>query len=154
VSSAEPASGRVEYNNFAGRLMKVLILAALSVGLGFSQNDDCDSLEKCQEILKTNQRSSLAHFRIGEIYFSQNNYQTSANEFRESLNGDLQPRWIEVWVHINLGKIFDIKNQRDRALNQYRHALETKDNTRGALDEARKYIETPYSSNSAHLPKI
>jgi tetratricopeptide (TPR) repeat protein len=127
--------------------MKLLTLAALSVGLGFSQNDDCDSSEKCQEMLKTNQWSSLAHFRIGEIYFLQANYQSSANEFRESLNGDLQPRWIEVWVFINLGKIYDINHQRGRALKEYRHALGTKDNTRGALDEAKKYIETPYSRN-------
>jgi len=41
-----------------------------------------------------------------------------------------------------LGKIFDATNQRERALNEYRRALRTLDNTRGALDEARKYIET------------
>jgi len=129
------------------RLLKLLTLAALSVGLGFSQNDDCDSLEKCQEMLKANRQSSLAHFRIGEIYFSQVNYQNSANEFRMSFSGDLQPRWIEVWSHIDLGKIFDITYQRDRALSEYRMALRTKDNTRGALDEAKKYIGTPYSGN-------
>jgi Tfp pilus assembly protein PilF len=127
--------------------MKLLTLAALSVGLGFSQNNDCDSLEKCQEMLKTNQRSSLAHFRIGEIYFSQDDHQSSANEFRESLNGDLDPKWTEVWAHIHLGMIYDLHGQRDRALNEYRQALRTKDNTRGALDEAKKYIETPYSRN-------
>ena len=52
-----------------------------------------------------------------------------------------------MWVFINLGKIYDINHQRERALNEYRHALGTKDNTRGALDEAKKYIETPYSRN-------
>jgi hypothetical protein len=57
---------------------------------------------------------------------------------------DLDPKWTEVWSHINLGKVFDISNQRDRALNEYRLAIRTKDNTRGALDEARKYTETPY----------
>jgi Tfp pilus assembly protein PilF len=125
--------------------MKLLTLAVLSVGLGLSQSNDCDTLDKCKEALKTNQRSSLIHFRIGEIYLQQGSYMDSGNEFRESLNGDLQPRWIKVWVFINLGKIYDIHHQRDRALNQYRLALETKDNTRGALDEAKKYTETPYS---------
>jgi tetratricopeptide (TPR) repeat protein len=136
------------------RLLKLLTLAALSVGLGFSQNDDCDSLEKCQEMLKANRQSSLAHFRIGEIYFSQVNYQSSANEFRMSLNGDLQPRWIEVWSHIDLGKIFDTSGQRDRALNEYRLALRTKDNTRGALDEARKYTEAPYNKPNQEAPPL
>src|ERR1700680_1045614 len=136
--------------------MKLLTLAVLSVGVGFSQNNDCDSLDKCEEALKTNRQSSLIHLRIGEIYFQHAfedeagpragriNFMKAANSFRASLNGDLQPRWTEVWAHINLGKIFDITGQRDRALNEYRLALKTKDNTRGALDEARKYTETPY----------
>ena len=127
--------------------MKLLILATLSAGLGLSQGNDCDSLDKCQEALKTNRRSSLLRYRLAEIYFQQANYQKSANEFRESLNGDFDPRWTEVWSHVNLGKIFDVSGQRDRALNEYRLALRTKDNTRGALDEARKYTEAPYKPN-------
>ncbi len=132
--------------------MKLLTLAALSVGLGFSQGNDCDTFDKCQEALKTNRRSSLLHFRIGEIYFMQGNLQRSSNEFRESLNGDFQPRWTEVWDHINLGKIFDTSGQRERALNEYRQALRTKDNTRGALDEARKYIDEPFNRPSQQAP--
>jgi tetratricopeptide (TPR) repeat protein len=127
--------------------MKILTLAVLSVGLGFGQNNDCDTLDQCQEALKTNRNSSLIHFRIGEIYFLQRNYQTAANELRESLIGDMQPTWTEVWAHVDLGKIFDVSRQRDRALNEYRQALKTKDNTRGALDEAAKYIEAPYKVN-------
>jgi hypothetical protein len=75
------------------------------------------------------------------------------NEFREALNGDLQPKWTEVWAHINLGKIFDINNQRDRALNEYRLALRTKDNTRGALDEAAKYTKEPYRLHQEASPE-
>ncbi len=74
----------------------------------------------------------------------QNNYQSAANGFREVLNGDLDPKWTEVWAHINLGKIFDITDQRDRAVNEYRQALRTKDNTQGALEEAGKYINAKY----------
>jgi hypothetical protein len=82
----------------------------------------------------------------------QGNLQGSSNEFRESLNGDFQPRWTEVWDHINLGKIFDTNGQRERALNEYRQALRTKDNTRGALDEARKYTEEPYNKPKQEGP--
>ncbi len=127
--------------------MKLLTLAALSVGLGLGQSNDCDTFDKCQEALKTNRKSSLIHYRIGEIYFLQNNYQSAANEFRQAVYGDLEPKWTEVWAHINLGKIFDITDQRERALQHYRLALRTKDNTRGALDEAKKYTETPYRRN-------
>jgi tetratricopeptide (TPR) repeat protein len=112
--------------------------------LALSQEGDCDSLEKCQDALKTNRAASLIHFRLGEIFFEDRKYQQSANEFREALNGDLKPKWVEVWAHINLGKIFDTTGQRDRALNEYRLAIRTRDNTRGAQDEAAKYTAEPY----------
>jgi hypothetical protein len=54
------------------------------------------------------------------------------------------PKWTEVWSHIYLGKIFDVSDQRDRALNEYRQAARTKDNTQGALDEAAKYTAQKY----------
>ena len=40
--------------------------------------------------------------------FLQNMFQQAANDFREALNGDEEPKWTVVWSHINLGKIFDI----------------------------------------------
>jgi hypothetical protein len=103
-----------------------------------------DALKEYQKALETNRMSSLAHYRIAEVYFLQNNFQPSANEFREALNGDLEPKWTEVWSLINLGKIFDITGQRDRAVNQYNLAIRTKDNTQGAQEEAAKYLKTPY----------
>ena len=88
--------------------------------------------------------SSLAHYRTAEAYFLQGNYQAAANEFREALSGDLDPKWTEVWAHINLGMIYDITDQRDRAVNEYKLAQRTKDNTQGALEEAQKYINAKY----------
>jgi len=103
-----------------------------------------EALDTYQQALDINRYSSLAHYRIGEVFFRQNNYQSAANQFRESLNGDGEPEWTEVWCHISLGKIFDITDQRDRAVNEYQLALRTRDNTEGALDEAQKYLEQPY----------
>ncbi len=76
--------------------------------------------------------------------FLRNNYQAAANEFREALNGDQDPEWVEVWSHINLGKIFDITGQRERAVNEYQLAVRTRDNTQDAQDEASKYLASPY----------
>jgi len=78
------------------------------------------------------------------VFFLQNNYQAAANEFREALNGDLEPKWTEVWAHVNLGKIFDMTGQRERAVNEYTLAMRTKDNTQHAQEEAAKYLKTPY----------
>jgi hypothetical protein len=72
-------------------------------------------------------------------------------EFRESLSGD-QPHSIAVWAHINLGKIFDATNEREHAVFEYRQALYTKDNRRGALDEAEKHLEAPFGTHGELVP--
>ena len=64
--------------------------------------------------------------------------------FETTLNGDLDPKWTEVWSHIKLGQIFDITGQRERAVNEYNLAIRTKDNTQGAQEEAAKYLKSPY----------
>jgi tetratricopeptide (TPR) repeat protein len=103
-----------------------------------------EALKEYQRALDTNRASSLAHYRVGEVFFLQDNYQSAANAFREALNGDLEPKWVEVWSHINLGKIFDTTGQRERARNEFQLAIRTKDNTQGAQEEAAKYIDQPY----------
>jgi len=103
-----------------------------------------EALQEYQKALDVNRNGSLAHYRIAEVFFQQGNFQSAANEFRESLNGDQDPKWTEVWSHINLGKIFDITGQRERAVNEYQQAIRTKDNTQSALDEANKYLQSPY----------
>jgi aminopeptidase N len=108
------------------------------------QGDMTGALSEFNKALDINKNSSLAHYRIAEVFFLQHNYQASANAYRDCLNGDGEPRWTEVWSHIQLGKIFDITGQRERATNEYRQAIQTNDNTQGALDEARRYLQKPY----------
>jgi aminopeptidase N len=103
-----------------------------------------EALKEYQKALEVRRNNSLAHYRIGDLFFQQGNNQSAANEFREALSGDLEPKWTEVWAHINLGKIFDLTDQRERAVNEYRQALRTKDNTYNALEEAQKYITAKY----------
>ena len=106
-----------------------------------------EALSEFNKALEVNKNSSLAHYRIAWVFWLQRNYQSSANEYREALNGDQEPRWTEVWSHIGLGKIFDVTGQRPRAVNEYRQAIQTGDNTQGAIDEARKYLGTPYQAD-------
>jgi aminopeptidase N len=108
------------------------------------QGDMAGALGEFNKALEVNKNSSLGHYRIAEVFYLQRNYQAAANAYRESLNGDGEPRWTEVWCHLQLGKIFDTTGQRERAVNEYRQALQTNDNTAGALDEARKYMQKPF----------
>jgi tetratricopeptide (TPR) repeat protein len=103
-----------------------------------------EALKEYQRALDVKRNSSLAHYRVAEVFMLQSNYQSAANAFREALSGDLEPKWTEVWSHINLGRIFDITSQRERAVNEYRQAIRTKDNSQNAQEEASKHLNTPY----------
>jgi tetratricopeptide (TPR) repeat protein len=123
----------------------VKLRASILRGQALQQQGDLSgALVEFNKALDLNKNSSLAHYRVAEVFFMQRNYQSSANAYRESLNGDGEPRWTEVWARVQLGKIFDITGQRERAVNEYRQALQTNDNTFGALEEARKYMQKAY----------
>lgn len=114
-----------------------------------AQGDLTAGLIEYQKALDANRNSSLANYRIGEVFFMQRNYQSAANSFRDALRGDGEPKWVEVWSHIELGRIFDVTGQRDRAVNEYRLAVQTNDNTQGAINEARALMQKPYKRESA-----
>ena len=123
----------------------VKLRASIMRGQALVQQGDLPgALTEFNKALDINKNSSLAHYRIADVFFLQRNYQAAANAYRESLNGDGEPRWTEVWSRIQLGKIFDITGQRERAVNEYRQAVQTNDNTFGALDEARRYLQKAY----------
>jgi aminopeptidase N len=109
-----------------------------------AQGDLTGALAEYQKALEANSQSSLASYRIAEVLFTQRNYQAAVNAYRDALRGDGDPRWTEVWSHIRLGNIFDITGQRDRAVNEYRLAVQTNDNTQGAVNEARQCLQKPY----------
>ncbi|MBK5290881.1 MAG: peptidase M1 [Acidobacteriia bacterium] len=135
----DPAHRVLRYSN------PVRVAVAIRRGEMFAEISEFgDALKEYQKALDVNRNSSLAHYRVAELFFLQRNYQAAANEFREALSGDLEPKWTEVWTHINLAKIFDITGQRERAVNEYNQAIRTKDNTQGAQEEAAKYLMTPY----------
>ena len=139
----DPNNRVLKYND------KIRIRIAIARGeQAVQRRDYTAALEDYQKALDSNRTSSLAHYRVGEVFFALKNYQSAANAFREALNGDLDPPWTEVWSHIFLGKIFDLTGQRDRAVNEYQQAIRIKDDSQGAQEEAQKYLETPYELSS------
>jgi tetratricopeptide (TPR) repeat protein len=128
---------------------EIRVAVAIRKGEQFAQvSEFAEALKEYQRALDTQKNSSMAHYRVAEVFFLQHNYQSAANEFKEALNGDLQPKWVEVWGHIYLGKIYDITDQRERAVNEYTQAQRTRDNFQGAQDEVSKYLHTPYKNQS------
>ena len=108
------------------------------------RGDFYNAIQEYQRAIDVQRNSSLAHFRMGEAAFYQKNYQAAASAFREALDGDLDPKWTEVWSHIYIGKIYDLSGLRDRAMNEYSKARDTRDDTGGAQQEVAKYSAQPF----------
>jgi aminopeptidase N len=102
------------------------------------------AIDEYQKAIDLAPRNSHAMFRMGEALFELGNLQLAANVFRDALNGDLEPKWVEVWSYINLGKIYDIRGDRPRALTQYQKAVNTGDDAFGAQSDAKKYLTEPF----------
>jgi len=103
-----------------------------------------DAIDQFQKAVDIDSHNSLALFRMGEALFELGNLQAASGMFQEALNGDLKPKWVEVWAYINRGKIFDIRGQRDRAVTEYQKAANTGDDSYGAQGEADKYVKEPF----------
>jgi hypothetical protein len=111
-----------------------------------------EAVQDYQQALEIKPDYSLAHFREGEAFFYQKNYQAAANAFRSALGGDLDPKWTAVWSHIYIGKIYDLLGQRERAVNEYSLAEHTHDDTAGAQDQAAMYLKAPYKGDNVAPP--
>ncbi len=109
-----------------------------------------DAIQQYQQALDQQKDNALAEFRMAEAFFYQKNYSAAANGFRDSLDGNIDPtyKWVEVWAHIYLGKIYDIAGDRARAVNEYSKAEQTNDDTGGAQTEAKKYLAQPYKEGA------
>jgi len=133
-------------NNLLRDSKELQVSVQLSLGNDLKQKGDLvEAIRAYENALKINSRRSLAHFRLAEVFYEQFNLQSSANSFRDALNGDRDPKWIEVWCYIYLGKIYDILGQRQRAMAEYTKAVNTKDDTNGAQAEANKWLAAPFT---------
>ncbi|HVA64693.1 MAG TPA: M1 family aminopeptidase, partial [Terriglobales bacterium] len=149
-TSGRPQKVTVDPNNW---ILKSSPELNLRVDLSRGDNlvaagDFPSAIKQYQAALLLNPISSLAHYRLAEAYYQEQNWQNAADEYRQAMNGDLNPQWIAVWSHIQLGKIFDLTGQRNRALNEYQLAISTHDDTNGAQELARQYLRAPYKTSA------
>ncbi len=136
-------------NNLLKSSARLRVRALIARGEGLAeQGKYYEAIKQYQQALNLAPSSALAHFRMAEAMFYQKNYQAAANAFRAALGGDQDPKWVEVWSHIYIGKIYDLLDQRARAVNEYQLAQHTSDDTAGAQEEVARYMKKPYSADA------
>ncbi len=110
----------------------------------FEQNNYVEAESKLHDALKLAPRSSWAAYNLGLLYTKQGNSQKAIDAFTLALNGDLEPKWIEVWSYVFRGNAYDALGQRERAVAEYDKAIDTGNDYDGAQAAAMKYKGEPY----------
>jgi tetratricopeptide (TPR) repeat protein len=111
-----------------------------------------EAVKEFQKALEIDAHNSRALFRMGEAAFKLGDIQGTLNVLRKALTEDLRPEWIEVWAHLNIGKILDLRGQRQRAVEAYQKAVDTDNNAYGAQVEAKKYLKEPFLGTNLFWP--
>jgi aminopeptidase N len=110
----------------------------------FQREEYAEAEEQFRAALKLNPRSSWAWYNLGLLFMEQRNWDKAKDYFSETLNGDLEPAWLEVWSYIYRGNAYDAQGNRDRAVAEYNKAKETGNNYNGAQQAVEKYLGQPY----------
>lgn len=118
----------------------------------FEREEYADAEEQFRAALKLNPRSSWAWYNIGLLYMEQRNWQKARDAFTETVNGDLEPSWLEVWSYIKRGNAWDAEDNRDRAVAEYNKAKDTGGTYNGAQQAAEKYLGQPYKKERSAQP--
>ena len=155
---ADLRSARIYFSALGGEEERQIATDALDRAAGYLRGESLaetgryyDAVQQYQRALELDKNNALAQFRMGEAFFYQRNYAASAQSCRDALEGstDSNTRWTEVWSHIYLGRIYDITNDRTRAVNEYSKAKQTGDDTGGAQAEAEKSLKKAYTETAS-----
>jgi tetratricopeptide (TPR) repeat protein len=153
-SDGKPLSVVVDPENQYLRIndaMRVSVVVRRGIQ-NFQREEYAEAEEQFRSALKLNSRSSWAWYNLGLLYLEQRNWQKARDAFTETLSGDLDPSWLEVWSYIKRGNAWDAEENRDRAVAEYNKAKESGNNYNGAQRAAEKYLGQPYKKERASAP--
>ncbi len=101
-----------------------------------------------QESLDANEDPARAYFVLAKVASLAGQMQAAENDFQKALEGAKDPHVI-AWSHIYLGRIFDIQDNREVAVAQYKAALATTDIPEDARNAAERGLQTAYQPPTA-----
>jgi hypothetical protein len=85
-----------------------------------------------------------ANFILARVAIMHRDVPVAQHDFEETLRLSKDPRML-AWSHIYLGRIYDIQDQRDQAVNEYRAALTVRDGQADTRVAAEKGLKQPYA---------
>jgi tetratricopeptide (TPR) repeat protein len=85
-----------------------------------------------------------ANFILARVAIMHRDVPGAQHDFQETIRLSKDPRML-AWSHIYLGRIYDIQDQRDQAVNEYRAALTVRDGQSDTRLAAEKGLKQPYA---------
>ncbi len=92
--------------------------------------------------------AARAHFLMARIETHEGLMDDAQSSFQKTISLSKDPR-TTAWSHIYLGRIYDIQDQRDKALAEYRAALNGRDGRPDTKAAAEKGLQQPFSTPKA-----
>src|SRR3984885_9579052 len=85
-----------------------------------------------------------ANFILARVAIMHRDVPAAQHDFEETIRLSKDPRTL-AWSHIYLGRIHDIQDERDQAVNEYRAALTVRDGQADTRLAAEKGLKQPYA---------
>jgi tetratricopeptide (TPR) repeat protein len=96
-----------------------------------------------EEALQDKEDPARAYFVLARAATLSGNMASAEENFQKALDSSNDPK-IQAWCHIYLGRIFDIQDDREAAMAQYKAALNSGDISADTKKAAERGIKEPY----------
>ena len=108
-----------------------------------------DELERAAELFnlvldRHDSRNGEALYGLGIVAVSRGDKNAARDYFGRTVASESSPDSVKVWAYIYLGRLFDLDDDREEAVLQYRAAVALGDDTRGAQGVARSGLLEPF----------
>jgi aminopeptidase N len=150
-SNGQPIEVVVDPNNKILRMsddLRVSIIARRGIEQ-MKEGIYAEAQQQFEAALKLDRSNSWVYYNLGLLFLEQRNWQQALDNLEASLIGNLKPSWIEVWAHIKRGNAYDAKGERERAVAEYKKAVQSGIDYDNAQAVAKKYLASPYDPKAA-----
>ncbi len=109
------------------------------------------AVQLAQEALAANEDPGQCYFVLARAASLAGNMQEAKDDFEKAAAQTKDPR-VAAWSHIYLGRILDLQDDRDAAVEQYRAALGAGDVSADTKNAAERGLQSPYEPPESSQP--
>ncbi len=110
----------------------------------FKEGNYVEAQQQFEQALKLDRSNSWIYYHLGLLYLEQRNYDLAIDNFKATIAGNVNPKWLSVWANIKMGNAYDAKGDRARATAAYKRAEGLGDDYDNAQQAVKKYLATPF----------